>query len=73
MTTRTKETITKMYSPMNTREKRYIEFLVVLFIVLLLIAFFGIYNATTIFEDGSFILPNGWSGCLPWAICAVGG
>lgn len=23
----------------------------------------------TLFEDGSFVLINGWSGCIPFAIC----
>ena len=72
MTERTKET--KMNDEMTDREKlviRLIAFTILLMISLAMLA--EQYRNTIFFEDGSFIFPNGWSGCLPWAICAVGG
>lgn len=58
-----------MYSPMSSHERRVILSLVALLVVALVVTIVGIYRATVIFEDGSFILPNGWSGCIPWEVC----
>lgn len=63
-----------MNDTMSDREKAVIMLLVSLIILAISIAILSDqYRNTIFFEDGSFIMPNGWSGCLPWAICAVGG
>ncbi|MHC4752307.1 MAG: hypothetical protein ACYTFW_20835 [Planctomycetota bacterium] len=54
---------------MSDHEKNVIFSLVALLVTLVFLTLLGIYHATIIFEDGSFILPNGWYGCFPWAIC----
>jgi hypothetical protein len=58
-----------MNDMMTNDEKHMTLALVLLFLVLLTLTLYGIYDATIVFEDGSFIMPNGWSGCVPWGAC----
>lgn len=58
-----------MYELMSERERNSILLLVALFVIALAVTLVGVYDATVIFEDGSFVTPNGWTGCIPWEIC----
>lgn len=63
-----------MNEEMTDRERAIVCLLVSMFLLAISVAILSdAYRNTVFFEDGSFIMQNGWSGCLPWAICAVGG
>jgi hypothetical protein len=62
-----------MFKPMTPTERRIILVLVALLVFALLFSCGVIYNASLVYDDGTIVLPNGVSFCLPWYVCRLGG